>query len=207
VISHFHGDHVNGIGGLAGADGTPAIHVTRSTSSLVNERNRPADETRARLLQGAVDIDPTRPTAVDLGGRRVTIHPTAGHTPSDVWVMLDDPPIVFCGDLVWNGMFPNYANATPSNLARAVPSLRRDGNPTYVPGHGPVARSADFDRYVALLGEVESAARGAHRRGLSADDAASSYQLPASLGEWILFSDRFLGAAFAAWYRELNAAG
>ena len=207
VVSHFHGDHVNGLAGLAGADGTPAIRVTRSTSALVGERNRPASEARAALLRDAVDIDPEAPTTIDLGGRRVTIHPTSGHTPSDVWVSLDDPSIAFCGDLVWNGMFPNYANATPSTLARSVAAIRREGTPTYVPGHGPVARSADFDRYVAMLSEVESAARSAHGRGLTADAAATGYRLPASLGEWVLFSDRFLGAAFAAWYRELNASG
>jgi len=207
LVTHYHGDHANGLAGYAGDDGTPSIRVTTRTAELVGERNRPADEARAKLLAGAVTIAPSTTTTLDLGGRTVTIHPASGHTPSDVWVSLDDPAIVFAGDLLWNGMFPNYVDASPSVLAGAVRGLVGGPGTVYVPGHGPVAKQTDFDRYVAMLQEIEHAAREAHGRGLSAADAAQGYQLPESLGEWILFSDRFIPVAFTAWYRELGQPG
>jgi hypothetical protein len=69
-----------------------------------------------------------------------------------------------------------------------------------------VARAADFDRYVSMLDEVEQAARRAHASGVSAADAGASFTLPASLGEWVLFSKAFYPRAFEAWYRELKGA-
>ena len=68
-------------------------------------------------------LDPARTTTVDLGGRTVRIIPRAGHTSSDVTVELNDPDVVFCGDLVWNEMFPNYVDAVPSVLSASVRSI------------------------------------------------------------------------------------
>ncbi len=45
--------------------------------------------------------------------------------PSDVSIEVDDPSLVFCGNLVWNGMFPNYVDAAPSALTPSVKALRR----------------------------------------------------------------------------------
>jgi glyoxylase-like metal-dependent hydrolase (beta-lactamase superfamily II) len=143
-------------------------------------------------------------TTIDLGNRRVRIVPRSGHTDSDLTLEIDDPSVVFCGDLVWNAMFPNYVDAIPSRLAASVKALRRDRKTTYVPGHGALAREAELDRYVAMLGEVEQAARRAHTQGTSAADAGAAFTLPASLGEWALFNKVFFERAFAAWYRELS---
>jgi hypothetical protein len=85
-----------------------------------------------------------------------------------------------------------------------VKSLRRTRSTIYIPGHGALAREAEYDRYVVMLNEVEQAARKAHREGKSAADAGAAYALPASLGEWTLFNKVFFERAFAAWYRELG---
>ena len=47
--------------------------------------------------------------------------------PSDVSIEVDDPSLVFCGNLVWNGIFPNYVDAAPSALTPSVKALRRPG--------------------------------------------------------------------------------
>lgn len=203
LVTHYHGDHAAGLAGYLATGPQTTIRMTRVTADLVRERNRPDEELRA-LLDRAIAVDPSATQTLDLGERTVRIQPATGHTPSDVVAVLDDPAITFGGDLLWNGMFPNYVDATPAALASAVAALRRPGNPVYVPGHGPVSRQADFDRYVALLAEVERAARDAHRRGATAAEAAAGYSIPASLGEWFLFAPRFIETAFAAWYRSLG---
>jgi glyoxylase-like metal-dependent hydrolase (beta-lactamase superfamily II) len=204
VLSHYHADHVNGVAGYAEESSAPKLRSTEATRSQAIEKNQPADESRSTALRRAEVLDVRDATTIDLGGRRVRLVPRSGHTASDVTIELDDPAVVFCGDLVWNGMFPNYVDAKPSELGRTVRALERSAQVTYVPGHGPLAKKADFDRYVAMLDEVEQAARRLHAQGVPANTAGAQYSLPASLGEWTLFNRVFFERAFTAWYRELG---
>ena len=226
VLTHYHADHANGLAGYREGETHPALRATMATRELVLLRNRPAaapaaadsaqlaQAARAATAFGALSaaladvvlLGAGAPTAIDLGGRTVRVVPRAGHTASDVSVELDEPSVVFCGDLVWNGMFPNYVDAAPTRLAASVRALRRRQPTVYVPGHGALAREADYDRYVAVLDEVERAARAARAAGTSAADAGARFALPAALGEWALFNKAFFERAFAAWYRELDGA-
>jgi glyoxylase-like metal-dependent hydrolase (beta-lactamase superfamily II) len=207
VVTHYHADHANGVAGYLSSESAsakPTVRATERTRDLVLQKNQPADDARSAALQQSVLLPSTDATTIDLGNRRVRIIPRSGHTDSDVSLEIEDPSVVFCGDLVWNAMFPNYVDAAPTRLAASVKALRRDRRTTYVPGHGALARETDFDRYVSMLGEVEQAARKAHAQGTSAADAGAAFTLPASLGEWTLFNKVFFERAFAAWYRELG---
>ena len=206
VLTHYHADHANGIAGYFANDGHPVVHATDRTKTLVLERNQPANAERTAALRDALIFSASGPTTLDLGGRSVRIVPRLGHTESDLSLELDDPAITFCGDLVWNAMFPNFVDAIPTRLAASVRALRRAPQTIYVPGHGPIARAAEFDRYVSMLDEVERAARKAHTDGVSPAVAGGNFSLPTSLGEWALFNKVFYQRAFEAWERELRAA-
>jgi glyoxylase-like metal-dependent hydrolase (beta-lactamase superfamily II) len=206
VCTHYHSDHVNGLSGYAGDAGHVRLHLTAASRDLA-VRNTPADAIRASALATAILLDPTAPTTLDLGARQVRVVPRVGHTASDVSIELDDPAVTFCGDLVWNAMFPNYVDARPSALAASVRALRRPGPVRYVPGHGPVAGTDDVARYLEMLGEVEVAARAAVSRGVASADAAATFRFSPGLGEWAMFSPAFLPRAFEAWRRELQGAG
>ena len=206
VLTHYHADHANGVAGYFVNDGHPALHATDRTKTLVLERNQPANTERTAALRDALILAATGPTTLDLGGRSVRIVPRLGHTESDLYLELDGPAITFCGDLVWNAMFPNFVDAIPTKLAASVRAVRRSGDTIYVPGHGPIARAAEFDRYVAMLDEVEHAARKAHADGVTPATAGGNFSLPSSLGEWALFNKIFYQRAFEAWDRELRAA-
>ncbi len=207
VLTHFHADHITGVAGYQAEGARPVVHVTGETAALIVKAlpatPLPADDARREALSQSVA--PTATGAeIDLGGRRVRLVRRHGHTASDVSVELDDPSIVFTGDLVWNGMFPNYVDATPTALAAAVRDLKRVRTTTYVPGHGAVATEADVVRYQEMLGEVERAARAAVTRGQAPADAAAAFTLSPSLGEWMLFNQVFFERAFSAWARELH---
>jgi glyoxylase-like metal-dependent hydrolase (beta-lactamase superfamily II) len=204
ALTHYHADHSTGIGGYFAGGASPKVFTTETTRTLVGERNRPVDPARTAALADATLLSGTAGSTLDLGGRSVRVAPLAGHTPSDCALEIDDPNVVFCGDLVWNGMFPNYVDAVPSVLATSVRSLRRSRTSTWVPGHGALGRQPDFDRYEAMLGEIEQAARAARAKGLSASEAGRAYALPASLGVWTLLNTVFFERAFAAWYREIG---
>jgi len=208
VLTHHHGDHANGIAGFQAGGASCAVHSTAITRDIVLGRDAKAAEpapARAATLSGAVLLSPTDATTLDLGGRVVRIVPRGGHTQSDVTVELDDPSIVFCGDLVWNGMFPNYVDTTPSKFVGAVRGLKRAKDTIYVPGHGALAKQREIDRYIAVLDEVEAAARKSYAAGISADDIGKTFMLSESLGQWALFSNIFYPRAFDAWYKELKA--
>jgi len=199
LLTHYHADHAGGIRGALDG-GAARLYATASTRALASERNAGAP---TDLLREAQLVDAAATGTLDLGGRTVSLHPFDGHTPSDVAVRVEESGVVFCGDLVWNGMFPNYVDAVPSHLTRSVRALRDLQGGTYVPGHGTVATPEELDRYLALLESVEAAARRAVERGVSAAVAGAEYRIPAELGEWVLFNPRYFERAIGAWLREL----
>lgn len=203
VLTHYHSDHVNGLAGFAAGGPAPKLFATAATRDQARDKNLPAAPTRVARLDDVVVLDRTAATEVDLGGRVARIDPMAGHTASDVVVSVAEPAVLFAGDLIWNGMFPNYVDAAPIELAQTVRTLRAGPTRVVVPGHGPIAAPADVDRYLAVLEAVEAAAREAHRRGQPATEAGAAFALPARLGEWTLFTKQFMPTAFQAWYRQL----
>jgi glyoxylase-like metal-dependent hydrolase (beta-lactamase superfamily II) len=205
ALTHYHGDHAHGVAGYRTESLAPRIHATERTRDDVLSRGQPADSERTAALRDVAILPAGAESTLDLGARTVHLVPRLGHTASDLSIEVADPSIVFTGDLVWHGMFPNYVDAAPSRLASAVRALRRDRETSYVPGHGAMASAADLTRYQEMLEEIERAARDAHAAGLTAADAGAAYSLPESLGEWTLFSRAFFERAFAAWYRELGS--
>ena len=199
VLTHYHGDHT---GGLRGAvEGDVELLATPVTRDLTRENENAPNP----ILNFATPLDTIRPTEIDLGNRSLIIVPRRGHTDSDVTIEVPDPSVVFCGDLVWNGMFPNYMDATPSRLTQAVRLMRASDASTYVPGHGPLADAALLDRYIDLLDDVEAAALRAMERGITADQAGSEYRLPAGMAHWELFRSEYFATAIGAWMTELGA--
>lgn len=205
ALTHYHGDHANGIAGYLTDTDHPTVRSTARTRDLVVERNQPADASRTAAVKDAVLLSPSEASTLDLGGRMVRVIPRSGHTDSDMSLELDDPSIVFCGDLFWNAMFPNFVDAVPTKLSASVRALRRTRETTYIPGHGAVGKVAEYNRYVAMLDELERGARKAYAAGTPSVEAGAAFTLPASLGEWTLFNKSFFPRAFDAWYKELKA--
>ncbi len=206
VVTHYHGDHSAGQAGFAGdgdGEAAPRLHATGTTRDLV--RAGPGPEEGKAPWADVVLVGEDAPAEIDLGSRVVSVAPRRGHTASDLTVEVDggEGP-VWCGDLVWNAMFPNYMDAVPSRLSRSVRALQALPTQSFVPGHGPMADADAMSRYVALIDSVEEAAREAHRRGMNAEDAAGEYQIPDELGEWVMFSPNYHQRAIESWLAELE---
>lgn len=203
LLTHYHADHANGLAGYVEEGRLPTVRSTARTRDLVLERNTPADPARSAALQQVELLSAAEPTTLDLGGRVVRMVPRAGHTESDVVLEIDDPSIVFCGDLFWNGLFPNYVDAIPTQLSLSSRALRRSADTVYVSGHGPRGRLAEVDRYIAVIDEVERAARQAHAAGRTAAEAATTFALPSSLALTRPAPQAGVQVALEAWEREL----
>jgi glyoxylase-like metal-dependent hydrolase (beta-lactamase superfamily II) len=208
LITHFHGDHSNGLQGYAEGGERPRVWMTLKTRALIREadgaREDGVDEARREMLEESSIVSPEGVTEIDLGGRAVELHPRRGHTPSDVTVELAEPSVVFFGDLLWNGFFPNYRDTIPTPFAESIRATRRDRDTIYVPGHGALADHRAVDLCLTLVESVEAAARDAFERGVSAGDAAKEFRLPEVVSDWILFNERYFEVAITSWYKELG---
>ncbi len=208
VVSHYHGDHSNGVAGFPEAGAAPRLWMTPTTHELLAPSDlnsgRGDQSAREAIVAAAETLDEASSTELDLGGRKVLLHPRAGHTASDVTVELDDPSIVFYGDLLWNRMFPNYRDTTPTAFAASIRAAMRERETVYVPGHGPLAAAADVERLLSVLAEVEAAARESLKEEMPADEAGRIFKLSESAGEWTMFSDDYFTVAISAWHRELS---
>jgi glyoxylase-like metal-dependent hydrolase (beta-lactamase superfamily II) len=205
VLTHYHGDHAVGQAGYRSGTGNPGANDLSVLATQETNRLLVAEE-QERLLPNQFITDTGRPFELDLGGRTVRITSREGHTSSDVTVEIDDPRVVWCGDLVWNGLFPNYRDARPTRLIRHVREVLTDPEALYVPGHGDTSDLAGLAPYVDLLEDVGQAATRAVEEGVPSAEAAGRYSVPESLGEWAMFSPRYYEVAFGAWERDLQGA-
>lgn len=198
LLTHYHSDHTGGLTGAreAGAE----LWCTARTRDDVLERNQNAP---VHLLGDALLVPEAGEQVLDLGGRRVRLIALDGHTASDVAVFVEGSNVVFAGDLIWYGMFPNFVDAQPSRLTQSVRRLRALDARVYVSGHGVATDAAGVDAFIDLLDLVERAARDAHARGISAADAGAAFRMPAAMADWTLFNARYFERAIGAWMREL----
>jgi glyoxylase-like metal-dependent hydrolase (beta-lactamase superfamily II) len=203
VVTHHHGDHSRGVDGF---DSSPLLHVTESIRDQVTEAfDAGAEPERARPWADVVIVGAASATEIDLGDRVAVIRPLDGHTSSDLVVDVPEDGVTWCGDLVWNEMFPNYVDATPSRLSESVRALRADGRRTWVPGHGPLSDATAMDRYLVILDDIAAAARRARIAARSAAEAGAVYSLPEEVADWTLFNPSYFERAIGAWLSELGS--
>jgi glyoxylase-like metal-dependent hydrolase (beta-lactamase superfamily II) len=214
VVTHYHADHSSGAVGFFANDEKPKLWVTEKTHQLIQkdlaakrQQQKSAANKSAQKIPEFPKIETLKAnsaTTLDLGGRKVSIVPRIGHTASDVTIELEDPNIVYGGDLFFNRMIPNYLDADPVELRKSVKSLVRGKETIYVPGHGPVADNKDFKTYQRFLDWVEQTAREKFDAGKSSAQAAKEFELPQNYKEWYIFSNQVVPRAMNAWYREFN---
>ncbi len=208
VLTHYHIDHAAGVSGYLTAQASPLLRATATTRDLALSGGPVApakNDALSRAFAEVVIVDGSRPGTIDLGNRQVELMSLHGHTRSDIALVDHDANITFAGDLLWNGMFPNFVDATPSQLIASMSQLSARTSHAFVPGHGAMADRATVARYRDLLADLDTSARRAHAAGRSAVAAAASYTVPATLGEWMATKPG-IERAMTAWYRELGPA-
>ena len=204
VVTHYHGDHVNGHSGYHGEDSSLKTWVTppsRAVAELTFKRAKPP----ITPFQNVQELSMKKTTEIDLGGRTVSIVPRKGHTMSDVTIEISDPKVVWTGDLFFNRVFPNYGDSTPNLLNDYATEMSKlDDEAIVVPGHGQIADQAAIKVYQTFLKEVQMAATKSHEAGKDPLAAAAEYSLPRSLKEWLVWSPQNIKRAFVAWHRVLD---
>ncbi len=208
VVTHFHGDHSSGASAYFADGEKPNLWVTEPTGSNIQRTlktsNAKLPKDKRQKYPPTKELSHKEATEIDLGGRKLKIVPRSGHTTSDVSIELSEPNVIYCGDLFFNRMVPNYGDAIPATLNKVVDSMKSDKETIYVPGHGPVANNKDFAFYREFLTSVENKAKGFFDAGITKEKAAKEFKLDKKFEDWYIFSPAVIPRAMNAWYKEFD---
>nr|ADE34489.1 SsfY2 [Streptomyces sp. SF2575] len=114
------------------------------------------------------------------------IHLGPAHTGGDTAAWLPRQKVLFCGDLLMNGVTPFCLMGSVSGTLAAIDALRALGPTTVVPGHGPVGGPEIFDACEAYLRWVQELAAGGIAEGRSPMEVAEAVEW----GRWGELLDR-----------------
>jgi hydroxyacylglutathione hydrolase len=155
IDTHGHFDHVDANEPLKEATGAQiAIHeadaamlIRPSQDALMFTGNR-ARSSQADLLLQEGDI-------LTFGKYRLKVLHTPGHTPGGISLVLEDHPLVYVGDLLFQGSIgrTDFAGGSFEALLTAVKTkiFPLGDNYTVFPGHGPVTTVGQERKYNPFL--------------------------------------------------------
>ena len=185
INTHWHGDHT---GGNENVGRTGAVIVAHD-----NVRRRMSME---QLVRGDI-VAPSPAGALPVvtfsegvtfhlnGDDLRVVHVANAHTDGDALVYFTRANVLHMGDVFWNGMLPfidlDSGGSIDGMIAGVVAGLDIANDQTVViPGHGPVGRRADLERFRDMLIHVrnrigQGIAAGRTLEELKAEGHADAY--------------------------------
>ncbi len=92
---------------------------------------------------------------LNLGGEMVELfYYGHAHSPGDIVIYLPKNQILFAGDLIWTGFFPNVREANVPNQIKVVNRILEFPVQYYIPGHGHI--TSDRDEVIRMRDYLES---------------------------------------------------
>lgn len=165
INTHFHGDHTGS---------NAFFHEHKSATILAHEN------VRVRLASGD-DHNPgalpviTYDTGIKIYFNNDTLHVfhlPSGHTDGDSVIWFEEPNVLHTGDLFFNGLFPfidlSSGGSVDGYIAAVEHLLGKINDDTIIiPGHGPKATKADYQRFLAMIKETYGAVKDAKAKGMT----------------------------------------
>jgi len=126
------------------------------------------------------------------------------HSPGDIYIYLPRQKVLFAGDLLWVGFFPNVREADVPNQIKVVDELLKLPVDYYVPGHGDITsdrasivRMRDF-----LVSLYDTVARGVETGKTIEEINLDAEGLAEGYPDWQ--GKNFLNTAIEVLYRTLK---
>jgi glyoxylase-like metal-dependent hydrolase (beta-lactamase superfamily II) len=118
--------------------------------------------------------------------RRVELLTLAGHTDSDLVLILPDEKIAFMSDLLFVNYHPYLPGCSPELFRKSLREVGKLGVQTLVPGHGPVGGPSDLSLLDQYIQTLESIARGMVKAGKPLEEIRLQ-PVPPPFVDWSLF--------------------
>lgn len=192
VNTHHHSDHVFGNQyfvpeALIVAHERAAERIAQAAA----EAPQRAATTWPALAEDFAEVRITPPAvtfserlAIDLGGRLVQLlYLGRAHTDGDVYVLVPDARVLYCGDVFFNrvvpAMFDGYFRDWSARL-ETLAGLPAEG---FVPGHGAVGTRDDLGVARGFLESLVAQVKAAHAVGLGEEEICERLDL-APYADW-----------------------
>jgi glyoxylase-like metal-dependent hydrolase (beta-lactamase superfamily II) len=140
ALTHGHSDHV--LGGAVFKDGEVFSHVATPAviSELLPQWAERSDESitqvEARVIWPTITF--TDELCIDLGGKKVRLFWTPGHSDDSACAYVVEDRVLFAGDTVFSGIVPAIGNGDSVQLELTLRVLAEMEIEVLVPGHGQV---------------------------------------------------------------------
>jgi cyclase len=164
--THQHGDHTGGNAALLAANAEIVIHKNARANMVTNN------------MPGLPHITFSEETQVFAGGKEVLArHLGRGHTNGDAVIYFPSERVLHSGDLFVAGApFCDTANGgSIKEWDQTLQKALQYDFDTVIPGHGPVMKRADLEKYVHTVAAVRDRVKTACAGG--AADAAKRVDL------------------------------
>jgi len=177
INTHYHRDHTHGNPAFA-----PGTKVVSTDKTLEHLRQRDADFWRnppaSELMPNDTFIDARDMT---LGGKTIRLfHPGRGHTDGDLVVDFVDERTLHCGDLFFNGHYPNIDLEAGGSVqewdATLSKVLERDFDHA-IPGHGDLSDRAGLVQFQEFMRTLWNDTKAVIDRGGTLADAQKQVDL------------------------------
>ena len=206
INTHWHGDHTGGNEAM-GASG--AVIVAHE-----NVRERMSTKQFMKAFGREVPASPDTALPVVTFSDNATfyfndlqiqvMHMPSAHTDGDAMVLFTEANVLHMGDTFFNGFFPFIDQGSGGSLDGVITTAEKaltmvDEESTIIPGHGPLSKKADLEKYLGMLKEVKSIMTPIVASGQSREDVVAANplaELGASWGNGFMKTDVFTGIVF-----------
>jgi glyoxylase-like metal-dependent hydrolase (beta-lactamase superfamily II) len=151
IDTHGHFDHVDANQPLKEATGA-AIAIHEADANMLAKPSAEAMFfTGNRLRLSTADIILKEGDIISFGNYRLKVLHTPGHTPGGISLVMEDSPLVYVGDLLFQGSIgrTDFPGGSFEDLINAVKTkiFTLGDNYTVFPGHGPVTTVGQERKY------------------------------------------------------------
>lgn len=216
LLTHSHSDHV--FGNQVFEDCEIVAHESLKTrmeellrtswsreslQQQVSELRR-TDPDRAARFENVRIVLPSKTFrerfSLGEGDMKVEMVHTGGHTADSSIIYFTGSRTLFAGDLIFSGIYPYGGDPTsdPDMWIEALEKIRSMSPDVIVPGHGPVCRIGEVERYIRYLSETKSIMLELIMQGKPEDQVAADASLVRFYEDG---AETRRGAALVQWYR------
>ncbi len=200
INSHDHSDHVFGnsmISACGSSKGSQKNETFIISHLMCKRRMEELFETRLegyrngssgeRLRPLLLNVSPSLPELtyldsamrINLEGQEMyLLHPETGaHTLGDTLLALPKSRVMFAGDVLWNGFYPNLEDANLEGWIDFLDDLDLSTYQKFVPGHGEICDSRGIEEFSGYLKQVRKNILAMNRTS-SLDTKRRCFQVP-----------------------------